>query len=432
MIQKIKKKYEDDTHSDVYYIIDTNKEFELKYNDMFNLNRDKLMISIKKKYQNHKYYLNVSQINAKIKSRFFKKNNWENLKKNYSFELTVNNNFNLIEFNKNDFNFNNVEEIEDINIYDIKRKNSRVWFGIGNEFEGFVFTYGNYFCLNRNGKVENGVIEQFGRPENTWKDIQFSDNKLQLIFNDCINLALEQYFEWEKNLISKINISEKNLSNSKTDIFLKFDKDNNGVVDFIEDENDFNKLFIKNEIKITEKGKEFNQNYIHNFVKVENFLKEKRKNIQLIFEQIRFVEKESELSEYVEILENEIHLYNLLLLNSISLLVSLIEDNQITYYNIYEKFDKLNIFNSNWENEISNKLNDININLYFIMNEIRIMGNKIVKSIDDLTFITKESMNQIDKRLGEIDSTIKTNNFLTLINTYQSYKINKNTKNIKN
>lgn len=66
------------------------------------------------------------------------------------------------------------------------------------------------------------------------------------------------------------------------------------------------------------------------------------------------------------------------------------------------------------------------------MNEIRIMGNKIVKSIDDLTYITKESMNQIDKRLGEIDSTIKTNNFLTLINTYQSYKINKNTKNIKN
>ena len=36
----------------------------------------------------------------------------------------------------------------------------------------------------------------------------------------------------------------------------------------------------------------------------------------------------------------------------------------------------------------------------------------------------------LDNRLGEIDSSIKTNNLLTLINTYQTYKINKNTKSL--
>ena len=145
----------------------------------------------------------------------------------------------------------------------------------------------------------------------------------------------------------------------------------------------------------------------------------------------KLFEKETELSEYVEILENEIHLYNLLLLNSISLLVSLIEDDQITFYDIYERFDKLNIFNSNWENEVSDKLTDVNFNLQKIMFEIRDMGNKIVKSIEDLTFITSESIRMLDSRLGEIDSSIKTNNLLTLINTYQTYKINKNTKGLR-
>ena len=59
------------------------------------------------------------------------------------------------------------------------------------------------------------------------------------------------------------------------------------------------------------------------------------------------------------------------------------------------------------------------------------MGNKIVKSIEDLTFITSESIRMLDNRLGEIDSSIKTNNLLTLINTYQTYKINKNTKGLR-
>ena len=124
-------------------------------------------------------------------------------------------------------------------------------------------------------------------------------------------------------------------------------------------------------------------------------------------------------------------MYNLLLINSLSLLVSLIEDDQITFYDIYERFDKLNIFNSNWENEVSNKLTDVNFNLQKIMFEIRDMGNKIVKSIEDLTFITSESIRMLDSKLGEIDSSIKTNNLLTLINTYQTYKINKNTKGLR-
>jgi hypothetical protein len=295
----------------------------------------------------------------------------------------------------------------------------------------FVFTYDSYFCFSKNGNVENGVLGALGFPTNTFDEIRFFDKEIQFIFEDCISIARQQYIEWENRIIEKINKSESNLIKSKLDIISQFDKDNNGIIDIIEDKNEFNQLFKRHQNIVIEKGKEFNQNYTHQFIKVGNYLKEKRSNLQLIFEHIKNVQNEEEFNEYASILENDIHLYNLLLINSLSLLVSLIEDDQITFYDIYERFDKLNIFNSNWENEVSNKLTDVNFNLQKIMFEIRDMGNKIVKSIEDLTFITSESIRILDRRLGEIDSSIKTNNLLTLINTYQTYKVNKNTKGLR-
>jgi len=73
----------------------------------------------------------------------------------------------------------------------------------------------------------------------------------------------------------------------------------------------------------------------------------------------------------------------------------------------------------------------LNSNIQGLMYEIRDMSDRIVSSIDDLSYITEESTRMLDNRLGEIDSSIKTNNLLTLINTYQTYKINKNTKSLR-
>ena len=228
------------------------------------------------------------------------------------------------------------------------------------------------------------------------------------------------------------------LNKKKGFIVDKFDKDNNGTIDIFEDKNEFNLLLKKHQKVIIEKGKEFNQNYTHQFIKVGNYIKQKRSNLQLIFDCIKQVQNQQDLDEYVEILENEIHSYNLLLINSLNLIVSLIEDDQITFYDIYEKFDKLNIYNSNWENEISQKLtslnkgiSELNSNIKGLMYEIRDMGDRIVNSIEDLSYITEESTRMLDNRLGEIDSSIKTNNLLTLIQTYQIYKINKNTKSLR-
>ena len=81
--------------------------------------------------------------------------------------------------------------------------------------------------------------------------------------------------------------------------------------------------------------------------------------------------------------------------------------------------------------ELNKVINELNQNLKGVMYEIRDMGDRIVNSIEDLSYITEESSKLLDNRLGEIDSSIKTNNLLTLIQNYQTYKINTNTKSLR-
>ena len=65
------------------------------------------------------------------------------------------------------------------------------------------------------------------------------------------------------------------------------------------------------------------------------------------------------------------------------------------------------------------------------MYEIRDMGNQISNSIDQLSYVTEESNKQLTEQLSEIDSTMKVGNLISVINTYQNYKINKNTKSLR-
>ncbi len=114
---------------------------------------------------------------------------------------------------------------------------------------------------------------------------------------------------------------------------------------------------------------------------------------------------------------------------------ALVKEDLITFYEIYESFDKIGIYNSNWENEVSNQLFNIGNKLDELMYSINQMEINIVNEISNLTYVTQESFKDLSKsvseQLKEVESTIETNNLLTLINTYQVYKINKNTKSLK-
>lgn len=236
-------------------------------------------------------------------------------------------------------------------------------------------------------------------------------------FNSCVE-------DWEKEEKIRLeNIEQqrlKELKVSQTNVLSELDKDGNGEVDVLEG-NDFNTLLKKHQKSIVE----VDRNYVQQFVKVSSYLKTKKGNIQSVFNSIKDTPNQEVLNKYVEILKDEIHTYNLILFNSLNMIVSLVEDDMITFYEIHEMFDTLNMFDSKHEKDVSQKLINIGDGLRDLMYEIRVMGEQISNSMSELSYVTEESNQQLEKRLTEINSTMKVGNFMNLINTYQNYKTNR-------
>lgn len=303
---------------------------------------------------------------------------------------------------------------------------------------------GFFFYVDHKQKQKNLKKEDIKRKEDEeklrkWnKELEDSKKKEKLKRIEALSQIKTLFSSFEEKLI------------------YEFDKDNNNIVDVIEVNDDFNQLLKKHNDVIIERGKEYNKNYIHQFVQVSNYLKNKRENINLIFKNIKTefsingYERRWKLygsdskgiysrtnfitvtcESYLELIRTEIHSYHLLLYNGLNLINSAVENDQITFYNIYEKLDKLNIFNSNWQNEISQKLINIDNSFILLHKEIKDMGENIVNAIWDLSYVTEQTNDILNDKLGEINSGINTNNLLTTINTYQNYQINKNTKSLR-
>jgi hypothetical protein len=174
------------------------------------------------------------------------------------------------------------------------------------------------------------------------------------------------------------------------------------------------------------------KNYVHNFIKISNFLTIKKDNIQKLFIIVKKTNNRNELSDNLGLLKNQIHTFELLTFYTINMIASVIDNDLISFYEIYETFDKLNIFNSNLENETAEQLKIIGNDINRLMFSIDSMEVNIVNGLNKLTNVTnanfKELNSTITRELQSVDSSIKFNNLLTGISTYQLYKINKQTK----
>ena len=301
---------------------------------------------------------------------------------------------------------------------------------------------------------------------------------------------LQKEEEEEKERLQKEEEEKDRLQKEKYSILLKeLDSDGNGIIDLVEGD-DYGKILKLNQDKIIE----INRDYIKQFVQISNYLKTKRKSLQSIYEQLVIcvneggIEKsleetlriglkkgkklecvkkineitglgimkskdivdkyfanetidhtttylqpidEQTISEYSEILKDDGHIFNLLLVQSITMVQSLINNDMITFYEIYERLDQLNMFDSKHEKDIKKLLGEINNSLDDIMKEIRKVGQDIVSSVGELSFITEEMGQLVQEGLDSVNSSIQTNNLLTGIQTYQMYKINQNTKGLR-
>jgi hypothetical protein len=370
----------------------------------------KILLTLFEKYKNESWVLSGSWIESTKNSWFFSGKWGDDFFKIYTHIFGLGSGISLDETRRLWF-LKDLKKIQSYWIYNISLK----------ELKGIV-------KLSTNNKI----IVGYGPDGGFTMDITDSEFKFLKEFIDEFSSEVNEVL---KSIEKKFNeeIEKQNqelilLNHSKTNILKEFDKDGNGIIDVIEGFDDFMSLFKKHQKKIIDLDKE----YIQKFVKISNYLKTKRQNIQEVFKSIKKTKNKSELENQVGILKNQIHSYELLLFHSLNMITSVVEEDLIVFYEIYESFDKLNMFTSNWENEVSQKLSNIGKGLNDLMFSIDSMERNIVSGLNELSYVSQEGFSNLNKsvtrELQSIDSSIKFNNLLTGISTYQLYKINKQTK----
>ena len=318
--------------------------------------------------------------------------------------------------------------------FDVESSQSEYYFS---RFENFYET--NEKFKNATIKLLLNESKEDSKYFLTLTDGKISEDILELKFEQDVDFFKELYKEFENLKSKQIKESNKNVKDfesTQKSLMSELDANNNGEVDIIEG-NDFMELLRKHQPKIIQVDKE----YIQKLIKASNYLKVKKENIQSIFNEINNLEKSHKqnevdyLNDLIGILKNQIHEYEQLVFHSINMVVSIAEDDLITFYEIYESFDKLGMFNSNWENEVSQKLSDIGSEINELMYSVNDMSNKVVGGLNKLTYVTQDSFKSLESsvsgQLKGINSKLGYSNLMSTISTYQLYKINTKTPRLK-
>ena len=236
--------------------------------------------------------------------------------------------------------------------------------------------------------------------------------------------------EKEKKIIEE---KRRNLIKVKNNKLISIDKDNNGIPDIVQ-ENIFENLILKNQIKISEIEKSYSNEFSLKFVQLSNFLKLKKELIINTFKVFSNLETYEELYDFENQFEKyitQIICYYKLEVSAIAMTTSLLENKKIEFNMFHEVFDKMNVFDSNYQVMMKENLLKINSNLSQVIDSIHSLETELIFSLDSLTGSIENMNENIDSQLSKINSSVKVGNLINSINTYQNYKINKNTKSLK-
>ena len=224
---------------------------------------------------------------------------------------------------------------------------------------------------------------------------------------------LEKEKKKEKKRISDLNDSQKN-------ILQRVDKNNNGEIDGLE-HSAFDLYLESNELKIS-KIKKY---HVKDFIMISNHLTVYKKNIHSIFNEISETKNQEELHNYVDVLESNIESWQLIQANGIYMIDSLIKEKNVQFFRIYQNFEKIGIFDSTWQKNVSNQLELVNVNLNQLINVTQSMSDRIISAIGDLTYATKEQTEIISTNISSLNSSVKFGNLLSAINIHQNHRISK-------
>ena len=103
-----------------------------------------------------------------------------------------------------------------------------------------------------------------------------------------------------------------------------------------------------------------------------------------------------------DLLKEQIQFYNLIVIHSINMIVSLSEDDMITFYEIYESFDKLKVFKSDHEVEVSKKLSEIGYNLGNLISSINKMEKNILNGLNNISYDISIFSDKVSSELKKV------------------------------
>lgn len=259
-------------------------------------------------------------------------------------------------------------------------------------------------------------------------------NEVNQEFDQLKKIFKNEREEKNKNLIKKkqddLEKRELKISKRKDEFISKFDKDSNGKIDLIE-EDVFYKLLRKNQTFIDE----FHSEGVYHLVKLSKIIRQKENVLTSILKKyINHMEMIS-LRHFEKYFEESFKEYSVLTFNGVNLIMSVLNKDKITYFEIYDKFEELGIFQNSYEKSVVengklliNELKKVNVNLKMLELSINNLESSIYEGLSSLNYTIENSFfdltTTLESELQGINSSIQVGNFINTINTYQTYQIN--------
>lgn len=288
-----------------------------------------------------------------------------------------------------------------------------------------LVTYSNYNDEIKKYEKENEINLENERRKNHEKLIREEQAR---------NAAIQRKIYLENKIKSIKELTDK--------LELKFSNSDKKLITI---NNDFEILLHKNEDKIIKIERLSNKNYVKEFVKLSNYINHQKEEIIFTYNKIinipielnttegkerHYSDKKSEITELtvtksIEHFEKLVRLYEQTIFHALNMIVSLLNDKLLIFYQIHEYFDKIGIFETNWQSKMINKLEDINLSL-------KNVENRLEEGFENLSYSMQESFTElsstISSDLEKINSNIQFNNLLTAIQTRKLYQIRRDTK----
>ena len=287
------------------------------------------------------------------------------------------------------------------------------------DFENILFTFSNYLIYTENQKIYFFENCFFTEPKKDLIEniINYQDNKFMLnevkIFDDLV--LPEQIIDFFKEKLEDFHNKEVEQSNTKLKQVLSQLMSGNNEINWIPVE-PYTQLLEVNENTICEK----NVDYLLKFVKLDSFLNTKRKSLINIHKEIVNTKDEDFIFKIIPVLIKQIEYYNQLLLLSINMIVALKSNKMIIFFKIYETFDQIGVFDSNWEKSLLNKMDELNISIKDLVVQIQQMEMRLNQKIEDLGYDIQRNIDEMkDTVINEISQLNDGSSILTLINTFQ-------------